>query len=98
VSVRLPVRLDSSDPVDLRRPAQAVPLPMGREAVERALLLCMTWGGVTPNMACAYAWQYARQRHYIEGAQVSAWWLPEELRCATVAKLKEQLRAQDGVQ
>lgn len=64
------------------------PLPMGREAVERALRLCTAWRGENPSNA-AYG---AELNGHHNGNGHPSDWLPEEISRESVDQLRERLR------
>jgi hypothetical protein len=67
------------------------PLPLGREAVERALGMCRFWGSTSPW----YASTEATKQCGLEGAGRAdsvPMWLPIALYCEHVDELHERLR------
>jgi hypothetical protein len=66
------------------------PLPMGREAVERAIRMCTWWGELTCENAMYSAYEIIFDEH---SATMFLDWLPEELRGVTVDRLRERLRS-----
>jgi hypothetical protein len=63
------------------------PLPLGREAVERAIRLCRFWKQPRPRDASVHA---IRPQWAVEGGNSD--WLPRELIRDTVEQLRERLR------
>lgn len=68
------------------------PLPLGREAVERALRLCRYHGGVTAERSSEYAFARRRAGLHDMWISLSATWLPADISNETVEQLRERLR------
>jgi hypothetical protein len=65
------------------------PLPLGREAVERALRTCKFWQCDMPIRAAIRAERVSGQR---DGTGMPSQWLPGFLDMLTVKQLRERLR------